>query len=154
MIHAQTPRGAKNLILRGIRVGGVNKAIVAGSILDGGTDRQFWDGSVGATLTVVASPDSVIGAIAVSAGSPSVTTNSTTATASGGSGPYTYAWTLVSADSLVWTATLPTERTSSFRAADVTAGLDSFASFTCTATDARGATGTVDVGAFVINYGT
>lgn len=61
---------------------------------------------------------------------------------SGGTGPYTYAWTVASHDSgLTPTATSPTFANTSFRQSGLSPGEVYFATFRCLVTDATGATG-------------
>lgn len=153
MIGVLTPDGPKALILRGVRMPGGNKGIAAGSILTPGGGRQLWDGSVSA-LTVTATPEIVQGAQGLAASIP-VATRSTTASVVGGSPPYTYAWTLLSDDGLggAWTVLSPDSATAAFRASAIADGAESTATFRCTVTDARGATGTADVTAVARNYG-
>lgn len=152
MISILTPTGSKKLILRGIRTPSGNKAIEAASILaPGSADYQFWDGSL-ASLAVGASPMFVQGA-AASPTFVTINTGATTASVTGGSPPYSYAWTVQNEGGGSWLITSPSSATTSFQAAAV----DTLEQFTgtmrCTVTDSRGATGTVDVTAFVRNYG-
>lgn len=71
-----------------VRVGGVTRTIRQIKVMDGGTLR---------TVATFSSALSVsISTVAEAIGSSSsLTTNSVTATPSGGTAPYTYAWTLV-----------------------------------------------------------
>lgn len=150
MIHAQTPRGAKDLILRGWKGPRGLKGFVQGRVTTPTGDKQFWDGSV-AALSVTVDRQLCQGAQS-SPGAAPVVTSSSTATATGGSAPYTYAWTPVSDDGLggTWSAQQPNAAGTTFHASSV---LDqSVATFRCTATDARGATGTIDVTAVAQNY--
>lgn len=151
MISLQTPEGKKNFILRGVRTPDGNKAIESGRITTPDGDLQFWDGTL-AALTVSASPTYVQGAVATGSFA-TITTASTTASVDGGSPPYTYAWSVFDAGGGSWTPTAPSLATTAFQAVAV----DSHEQFTgtmrCTVTDSRGATGTVDVTAFVRNYG-
>lgn len=85
-------------------------------------------------LSVVASPSSVSKTISSSDGaSHSVTSPPSTATASGGTGPYTYAWTFLDGDAGI-TINSPAAAATSFTA---TLGPDGFksADFRVTATD-------------------
>ena len=66
------------------------------------------------------------------------TAYSQTATASGGTAPYTYAWTKVSGDSI--TIDSASAATTTFRATSVAAGEMRTATFRCTATDSTGGT--------------
>lgn len=71
-----------------------------------------------------------------------VATSSVTVTASGGTGPYTYAWTNVSGDT--FTPTAPTAATTTFQ---ITVAVDDVktAQYRCTVTDSLAATYAVDV---------
>jgi hypothetical protein len=71
-----------------------------------------------------------------------VTTNSVTVTPSGGTSPYTYAWTKVSGDT--FTVTSPTAAATTFSVTLGSGGLAS-AIYRCTVTDDASATYTVDV---------
>lgn len=149
MISIQTPAGPKALFLRGIQTPAGKKSIAKASVLTPGGDKIVWDSATALTaLTVIAQPPYVSGAAATS--TPiDITTNATEVQASGGTAPYTYSW---AGSEPGWTITSPAGRSTSFtHTAD--GGGAGTAGFTCTVTDARGATGTVDVTAHAINYG-
>lgn len=152
-IHGQTTNGAKNLVLRGWLGPRGRKGFTQGSITTAAGDKQFWDGTA-PSFTVTVDRGIVQGAQATSVTSP-VVTASVTATASGGSAPYAYAWTLVSDDGLggTWTAQYPSSAGTTFKASAVPATGSSTATFRCTVTDARGAVQTIDVTAIAQNYG-
>lgn len=156
MIHGQTPNGAKDLVLRGWLGPRGKKLIVSGRVTTPDGDKQFWDGDPGTlpALAVLASPEIVQGAIAL-LGAHAVTTVASAVTASGGSEPYTYAWTLLDDDGLGggWSALSPGAASSQFRASALDADVTSTASFLCTVTDARGATGGASITAVARNYG-
>ena len=87
-----------------------------------------------ASMTATASPTSLY---KTTTGS-SATTNSVTVTPSGGTSPYTYAWTLLSGDTL--TVTSPSAATTTFSKTGMGTG-DSFsATYRCTVTDSTGGT--------------
>jgi hypothetical protein len=156
MIHGRTSNGAKDLILRGWLGPRGLKGFVQGSITTPIGDKQFWDGTV-SSLTPTVDQATVAGAANPGKALPVTisTSGATVSPGSGGTAPYTYAWALVSDDGLggTWSAVLPTSATSTFRASAVAPGVASDATFRCTVTDARGRTGTVDVTALVVNYG-
>lgn len=78
--------------------------------------------------------------------SSSATTNPVTVTGSGGTGPYTYAWSLLDYTSAIPpTATAPTSATSSFFQTGMAAGDVENSTWRCTVTDANGASGSVDI---------
>lgn len=99
-------------------------------------------------IAVTASPDSVNGA-ASRPGSATIATNETTATVTGGTAPYAFAWQ--SSDG-VMSPTASTSATTRFTG-QVESGDTVSDSFTCTATDAKGQTATTQVFASVSNYG-
>ena len=101
-----------------------------------------------ATVTGAASGGALVATLNRSAvtgnrsGAGTVTTGSVTVTASGGTGPYTYAWTNVSGDT--FTVTSPTAATTTF---SITVAVDEVktAQYRCTVTDSLAATYAVDV---------
>lgn len=82
---------------------------------------------------------SISPASATGSGKVNITTNSVTATPSGGTGPYTYAWTYVSGDAV--TVLSPTAASTQFRS-NISAG----GVYRCTITDSLAATATATVG--------
>jgi hypothetical protein len=72
-----------------------------------------------------------------------LTTDTTTATPTGGVGPYTYAWTNVSGATL--TVTASTSATTAFQATGLAVGEARDATYRCTVTDSTAATATADV---------
>lgn len=101
-----------------------------------------------ATLAVTASPDGVNGAISRPAGG-NAQTNQTVATATGGTAPYTYAWTSNDGVMLPTAASTAATRFSAF----VEAGDSLNDTFDCLVTDAKGQTATASVFASLSNYG-
>lgn len=90
------------------------------------TVAKRWDGAawidipgfIGGGLTVSASPGDAVGNVFDPEPAPlftTVTSNSVTATPTGGTGPYTYAWSRVSGDSAI-SATASTSATTAFSA--------------------------------------
>jgi len=98
-------------------------------------------GAAGGGALVATTNKSSVAGTRVGAGS--VTTALVTVTASGGTGPYTYAWANVSGDT--FTPTLPTAAATAFTIT-VTLGETASAVYRCTVTDDVAATYTVDVG--------
>ena len=96
--------------------------------------RTIW-----AYLTASASVGSVVG-YGNSIASIGITTNSVTATAVGGTGPYSYAWTRTDGGADAWTISTASAATTSFRASAVPPSDTHTATFICTVTDANGVT--------------
>jgi hypothetical protein len=88
-------------------------------------------------MNASASPNTASGSGSGAASSGLVTTTgTTTATPSGGTAPYTYAWTRVSGDITI-SINSPSAATTSFTAS-VADGVPKEAAFKCTITDANG----------------
>lgn len=158
-LHAKTPNGSKDLFLRGWLGPRGLKGFTQVRVTTPSGDKQVWDhsGAIsgGGGMTVTVDPLNVSGALAIhSAGLLAVPTSAATVTATGGAEPYTYAWSLVSDDGAggTWSAIAPTSATTPFLASAVAPGTGSSAIFSCTVTDARGATASVTVGATADNF--
>lgn len=149
--------------------GSVERLITAMKVMDGATLRTIRRVKVldtdGTTLRTVAefapalsldiSPTGLFG-LANSSGAVTVTTSgSATATPTGGTGPYTYAWTNISDTHASGTvsATASTSATSSFRMTNVGAFETYDAVVRCTVTDAIGQTAYDDLNITFINDG-
>lgn len=149
MITVRTPTGDKAVSGVTVRTPTGDK-LVARMVLRTPTgDKEFYT-SAAAALTVTAEPVSAIGTAYIS-DAVFVTTNSVTATATGGTAPYTYAWTRVSGTTDFDPQT-PSAASTRFRIV-LDVGGEAYALFRCTVTDARGRTGTVDVEATAYNFG-
>lgn len=152
-----------------IRDGGnVARTITALLIRDGGnvqrTITELWirdrdnvprlvfNPSGSATLTAEAAPTFIS---AISSGTGTATTDATTVTPSGGTAPYTYAWTEVSHSSVSAAPTIdsPTAATTTFTQTSLGYGESEIATFRCTVTDSLSATTTVDVNATFVDVG-
>lgn len=118
------------------------------------TVAKRWDGASwvdflgggGSGLSVTISPGSAYGFLFDPEPAPlfaTVTTNSVTATAAGGTGPYTYAWTKVSGDSAL-SANSPAAATTTF-SANVAKNDERSGVWRVTATDSLAATATADI---------
>lgn len=81
----------------------------------------------------------------------SVTTSAVTATPTGGTSPYTYAWAQTGSSPYAWTINSPAIASTSFTAAAVEVGAYATNLFQVTITDANGATATANVSASVRN---
>lgn len=153
MIRVTTPSGSKTIGSIGIRNIPGDRAIGRGSILTpDGSVVFFKSAAASGPLSVSLSRNITQSAVA-SATTIGGTTPSVTASANGGVGPYTYAWSLVSDDGPTWTIVSPSAATSAFRHSGVPAGDIRTAIFQCTVTDARGRTGGAVVTAIIRNYG-
>lgn len=90
-------------------------------------------------MTANASPSDVSGTVGTfGPGAATVTSNSTTASPSGGTAPYSYAWAYSSGDTGI-TPFAPTSASTTF-SKSLGLGVENIASFVCTITDANGAT--------------
>lgn len=105
--------------------------------------RIVYDPAGASSLSASASPSIVHG---TSMGSGTVSTNNTTVTPTGGTAPYTYAWTVIEYDNGVSpTIAGPTSATTGFTQTSVGPGEFYSATFRCTVTDAATNTATADV---------
>lgn len=118
-----TSGGNKTVSAMFVGTAGGNKAVVTGFVGTAGGNKAFF-----AALTASASPSVVSGARSP----PIVTTNATTATPSGGIGPYSYAWEKVSGDTI--SISNPSSATTIFSATLSSGDLRS-AVFRCLVTD-------------------
>jgi hypothetical protein len=125
-----------------VKVSGVWVPVTEGWVNVSGTWQQFYAVTPPVVITVTITPGIAYGA---RLGAGTVDTNSVTASASGGTGPYTYLWEYISGDTEINVIT-PTVATVVFRA---TVGIgDIFnATFRVTATDSLGNTGTQTISA-------
>lgn len=94
-INVIDPNGTDRAIT-GINVidpNGTDRALVQINVIDpNGTDRIVWSASGSSALAVSATPSSVSGK---TRGTGQATTGTTTASASGGTPPYSYSWALL-----------------------------------------------------------
>ncbi|RPF70440.1 hypothetical protein [Aurantiacibacter spongiae] len=154
MIHAQTPDGKKNFLLRGANTPRGDVTIAKVSVLTPQGDKVVWDitGSGGSSgLTGSAAPGSVSGAGA-SSQAIEITTNETAVSVAGAAGSVSYSWAKT-AGADTWSIHAPLSNRTRFSSLGLNTGESRTATFTCTIRDASGRTATVDVTAFVINYG-
>lgn len=101
--------------------------------------------SISTTLNATASPSS----LSTSGTGTPLTTASTTVTPTGGTSPYTYAWTRISGSTSI-TANTASAASTTFTGASLASGTTYSAVFRCTVTDNVAATKTVDVNVEVI----
>lgn len=114
----------------------------------GGVSRLIY--STAPDLTLICAPDNVIGG---TFGSGTATTDESVATPTGGTAPYTYAWTLISYTAGVPpTIDSPSADTTTFTQTGIGPGDGFFAVFRCTVTDDDSNTATADVGATFYSY--
>lgn len=151
MITLRTPTGDKAAAAITLRTPTGDKAVSQMVLRIETGDVPIYIAGGGAGLVVDANPISVTGAVG-SSGTPNVTTNTTTVTVSGGTAPYSYLWTEIEAD-FPWSIGSPNSASTRFTALSVSTIDNSFASFECTVTDARGRTGSVIVDATAFNFG-
>lgn len=124
----------------------MDRTIVEGWVIDmNGDDQLFFDPSGSASLEASASPD-LVSAYGTAG---SMTTDTTIVTPTGGTGPYTYAWTLISYDAGVPpTATSPATASTEFTQTGI-GPADAFSAvWSCTVTDANLNTAAANVTAF------
>lgn len=154
MIGLQDASGTAGIARVAVQDAGGKSDIARISVLmPGGGDYLVFDADSGAgSLSLSINPVSAIGASGVG-GPTNVSTNSVTVTASGGTGPYSYAWTLFEAALGTWSISTPSERTTRFVAQNLSESSSGSATFRCTVTDARGRTGSVNIEASAFNYG-
>ena len=145
-----TRDGDKTLFIRGLNTPGGQVGIAAARLTTPGGSITIFDQTVANSggLTVTADPIFVSGAGA-SASPQTVGTSASTAIPSGGVPPYSYLWSGPAG----WGIISPTEATAAFTYPSLPPGSVLDNTFTCTVTDARGATGTVSVQAEVSNFG-
>lgn len=148
MITVRAPSGDKAVAAITVRTPTGDKAVERMTLRTPSGDKLIYAAG-GMSLTVTASPASAVGSGA-NASPIAVTSAVVTASASGGTGPYTYAWTELTMGTAI-EALSPSSAATQFRAT-VAAGESEFADFRCTATDARGRTGTVDVSVSLFNF--
>lgn len=151
MITVRTPTGDKGVAALTVRTPTGDKGAARMTLRTASGDKVIFDSAGMAALTVDAAPINAVGS-GSSAADIDVTTNEVTATASGGTAPYTYAWTELGGSGS-WAILSPSSATTRFRAYDVTDGGLVASNFECTATDSRGRTGSVIVTAEAYNFG-
>lgn len=102
--------------------------------------------STTAALSVAVNNNPVSG---VTSGTGTAVSNSTTATPTGGTAPYTYAWTLISHNHPTTPPTIgsPAAAATTFTQSGIGSGASYAATFRCTVTDANGNTASTDVSA-------
>lgn len=116
------------------------------------SDYVVFDSAAAGGLTVEIDPP-FANAAGGSTSSIVVDSNEVTANVtSAGTPPYTYAWVQDSGDS-DWDALSPSAQSTRFRKANLAANTSSSAVFEVTVTDDRGRTGTAQITAQAINYG-
>lgn len=136
--------GTLRTITKGtVRVAGINRPLKTIKVQDGGSLRL---------VATFADPLSVTAGGGLAAGaSSSLTTNSVTATPSGGFAPYTYAWTLITNGGRnASTAGSPTSATTTFTKTGLINGDSIDDTWRVTVTDSIGQTATADTTASFI----
>jgi hypothetical protein len=132
--------------------GGVDRTITEGRVLGpDGTDRIFY--ATAPALSASADPSIVSGG---SFATGTATTNLTVVTPTGGTAPYSYAWTLVSHTSGTNpTIGTPANNNTTFTQTGLGTGANEEAVFRCTVTDSTPGTpqtATADVSASFVDY--
>ena len=139
-----------------VRISGAIKDVSGGKAMLGGLVKSlsrvaYSDGTNVVDLATFSPPMSAAASFDSATGSTSgdstATTNSITVTPTGGTAPYTYAWTKTSGDGTVVSPTKATTRFSQFLYNNTAAS----GVFLCTVTDSLGATATASVNASFIS---
>lgn len=129
--------------------GGVLRTITRMRFRDGGTLRNIvrmkvMDGAELRTVATFATPLSLSANNVNSVGSDSnVRSGSSTASPTGGLGPYSYAWTKLSGADLLVSG--GSTATANFQSSELVADSFETASYRCTCTDSSGQTATADI---------
>lgn len=138
-----------------IRQAGVWKEVQAAYVMTGGTLKRVVEikgmaGGVLRSLAIFAPPLTV--AISPSfasavGNSGTLTTNAVTASPTGGQGPFTYAWSVVSYEGTLPVVNSPATATTTFRQSGLSLEEDNDCTFRVTVTDSLGTTATANVSA-------
>jgi hypothetical protein len=129
--------------------GGVLRPINLGRIRDASSVLRSFFGSISAAL----SRESVAGAVNSSL-DVSIQTQSVEAQPTGGTAPYSFAWSITGSAGGTWSITSPTQASTTFVGGPCGPGESFEATFVCTVTDAAGISATTDeVEAIVSNIG-
>ena len=158
MITVRAPTGDKAADMVTVRTPTGDKAVARMTLRTPSGDSIIFDatggggGGAGGDLTVSVSPLTATGST-FDAMAETVTTNSVTVTVSGGTPPYSIAWTALGGIG-AWTILSPASLSTRFRAVAPSPGDTDNNSFVGTITDARGREGEVTVPAIVYNFAT
>lgn len=139
-ISVRVGGSARAIAAMTLRIAGQSRAVRTVKLMDGGVLRTVYSSASPISLSV--SP--VIAAYSVA--SP-VVSQPVSVTPAGGTGPYAYAWSLVSSTHPVTPPVVdaPTFASTRFSQANVPIGDDFEAVFRCTCTDSLGNSATADV---------
>lgn len=133
--------------VRGRDAGGISRTFQRIRMRDaGGVLRTVWQ-----YLIVTLSPDGTVTGNSDAGGTVNISTASVLATPVGGTGPFTYAWVRLDVSAYTWIISAPTAATTHFTANSVEEGVNTFALFQVTVTDAVGATAITTIEAGVRN---
>lgn len=126
----------------------VDRTIVEGRLIGpDGVDRVFYD--TAGTASFSASPDH---SHRFGTGNGSATSNAVVITATGGTAPYSYAWTIITyTNGTSPTVGSPASATTTFTQTNLAAGDVDTATFRCTVTDSASNSTTVDVDASFVD---
>lgn len=149
MITLRTPDGDKSPATLTLQTASGQEG-VARMVLRTPTGDETIYSVGGMVLTLTPTPLSVTGS-GSSDGDLTLVTAQVTVSVSGGTPPYTHAWTFVSGDT-GWVILSPSSASTRFQN-DVPTLDGKSGTFRDTVTDARGRTGTVDVTAQLFNFG-
>jgi hypothetical protein len=140
-IKAQAAGSLRVITAVKVKVAGVVRSCSSVKVMSGGTLR-----------TVFSAPSSTLAlslnysSLSVTGAASSLTSAIVTGTATGGTGPYTYAWTrTVDPGYATVTANSPAAASTSFTASGLISSEPDNATYRCTVTDSLGATAAADV---------
>lgn len=135
----------------GVRGASGLSAIAVGAIRDADSLETFFQ--LGGGSFTVDVPFTAYGAAAFDA-PVTITTETVTATVTGGRAPFNYSWARTDDALGLWSIVSPTSATTAFRRISVEAQESWLAEFACTVTDANGSIVTsANVQTYVTNYG-
>lgn len=151
MFRVRDATGAYRTITRlRVRDGSITRLIRTVKVMDANGVTLRTVASLAPPLSLSINPSTVSGSVNTALPTP-VTTSATTATPSGGIGPYSYAWAVEQPDYGVVTIGAPTNATTTFTHTRTNLGDLVFALATCTVTDGLGQTASANVTARFTN---